>query len=672
MKNAIKSNRIGAYNKEHKMLISAMGGLWSALLMSNHEHILEDLSIQQFLEHLIEEWIFDTNSIPIQISVHDISNNWLLLSLHNTASSDATTNNKQIRMLSENRKEDDDDNNGYNTASASTGVVRISSKAVTEFPPRVTAASQHHIQSVSHVLWKESAPITKPFPFNRIPTTRDMERVLQRIDTLITAIKTSFMRYSSHSERHSKTVSISNKQKKSSKNGSNESTTQQFIDVIAVVHITDLLMDLGVQGDHLAAGTSLLLEENEKETDMVDFGSFLWLYARCCGLAVPRTYAESIWTPFANGLWHEVSFETCDELRAVAEPYFSFYDKGGDENDVWIARDDIPEILLVAGVREASEASVAEAVRIFRMFLPGADCGKFSLQELITLFNYFVNTSDNNDSKHNNNNNTTTTTMMKSTTTNRSRQAQVPLPYNKAEIQEKRLLLSKSTSNIHSATSTNPHISSPTRDYMSSTSTSTKINKQNELSMLRSGQKLWTLPAKSSVPKSKQAILEEFRKLDFANDGKLTFLSMKCAMEMNDLIGYISDADIRQWIRQYDRGNKGYLDLNDFQNIYLFIDDYDNHRNNIYTLNNNNNNNGTVDMNNVQTTDINNKRDILRKAFERYDVDGDGLISVTDLQTAFASQGRRTSISELQSWVERRDTSGRGAVCFSDFVQHYE
>ena len=62
----------------------------------------------------------------------------------------------------------------------------------------------------------------------------------------------------------------------------------------------------------------------------------------------------------------------------------------------------------------------------------------------------------------------------------------------------------------------------------------------------------------------------------------------------------------------------------------------------------------------------------VHRAFSRYDVDGDGVITVDDLQKVFKTQGRESSISDLIAWVRKRDSSGRGAVSLRDFSDHYQ
>jgi len=68
-------------------------------------------------------------------------------------------------------------------------------------------------------------------------------------------------------------------------------------------------------------------------------------------------------------------------------------------------------------------------------------------------------------------------------------------------------------------------------------------------------------------------VLREFRRLDLAGEGRLTYLSVKSALDLEGLGDQVADSDIRQWLRQHDQGNKGYVDLNDFQKIYTVQND---------------------------------------------------------------------------------------------------
>mmetsp|Transcript_8168 Transcript_8168/g.15100 ORF Transcript_8168/g.15100 Transcript_8168/m.15100 type:complete len:3618 (-) Transcript_8168:115-10968(-) len=62
----------------------------------------------------------------------------------------------------------------------------------------------------------------------------------------------------------------------------------------------------------------------------------------------------------------------------------------------------------------------------------------------------------------------------------------------------------------------------------------------------------------------------------------------------------------------------------------------------------------------------------LWKAFQRYDIDCNGVISFVELRTAFNEMGRtQVSDSELFKWIRDRDLSGDGTVTFAEFVRSY-
>lgn len=130
-------------------------------------------------------------------------------------------------------------------------------------------------------------------------------------------------------------------------------------------------------------------------------------------------------------------------------------------------------------------------------------------------------------------------------------------------------------------------------------------------------------------------------------NGKLTFLSLKTALEL--LESKESDVAIREWIRMNDEGSKGFVDFEDFRRIFVH-------------QNSSNRSNSKQDSRMI----------LLKRAFARYDCDGDGLITSRDLRRAFRSQGKEYSDDEIQDWVSKRDTKGRGGVTYDDFVKHYK
>ena len=59
------------------------------------------------------------------------------------------------------------------------------------------------------------------------------------------------------------------------------------------------------------------------------------------------------------------------------------------------------------------------------------------------------------------------------------------------------------------------------------------------------------------------------------------------------------------------------------------------------------------------------------RAFDRYDVNRDGYISIDDLRVAFKMQGREFSERDIEEWVRARSPGGTGNVSFGDFQRHY-
>jgi hypothetical protein len=83
------------------------------------------------------------------------------------------------------------------------------------------------------------------------------------------------------------------------------------------------------------------------------------------------------------------------------------------------------------------------------------------------------------------------------------------------------------------------------------------------------GQNFFSLPVRGLVSRrgrSETSIEEEFFQLDILGEGRLTFKTIKKALELQGL--EMEDSSIRKWLRETDRTEKGYVDLDDYKYIY--------------------------------------------------------------------------------------------------------
>ena len=80
----------------------------------------------------------------------------------------------------------------------------------------------------------------------------------------------------------------------------------------------------------------------------------------------------------------------------------------------------------------------------------------------------------------------------------------------------------------------------------------------------------------------------------------------------------------------------------------------------------------TGDMNQTQSSRASAQGQALRAAFDKYDVDKDGLISFLDLRTRFRQMGR-TNVPDLEirRWIADKDRRGAGNVSFEEFERAY-
>ena len=214
----------------------------------------------------------------------------------------------------------------------------------------------------------------------------------------------------------------------------------------------------------------------------------------------------------------------------------------------------------------------------------------------------------------------------------------------------------------------------------------------------------WRLPFREAleeacVRKSRAAVQDEFRRLDIMSEGRLTYLNLRSALELREVRE--PDATVRRWMQEHDRGHKGYVSLADYEAIYANCIIGNNSSaasgrgsglgrgaeamgdtmDSLGTAESRSDHGSTglyrgshydsIDRGDAERAQQQ-RQDLLRKAFDRYDTDRDGRISTEDLQQAFTAQGRAFTPQDLEAWVSSRDSSGTGAVSFEDFVKHYK
>lgn len=183
--------------------------------------------------------------------------------------------------------------------------------------------------------------------------------------------------------------------------------------------------------------------------------------------------------------------------------------------------------------------------------------------------------------------------------------------------------------------------------------------------------KAWKLPfpGQSRNVVSYNKIKEEFQKLDVFGEGKLTYLTLKTALQMFDV--RVDDKTLRSWIQLCDQGNKGFVDLKDYVHVHeSLVSPYEK---------------DTSRRDRIETAAVVGSRDkakekVLRIAFDKYDLDQDGLISAEDLMVA-AESGLLTdsrmkskvsfTFKDAKEWIRMRDISGHNAVSFDDFYNYY-
>ena len=267
--------------------------------------------------------------------------------------------------------------------------------------------------------------------------------------------------------------------------------------------------------------------------------------------------------------------------------------------------EDVPEVispLLMSatkrkrgeGVTVATGGTVQDAIFQLRSFLPGAESGHFNLQEVGALMKahfsgyHSSKGDDGGDELH-------TTTTLKSQLGREAMALQrtdggqetagggdVSWRYQSKEHSKhpERYTASAKFSSEDVDTLHHPTTSSRSRRYPTSVPASTARPKE------------YFLPTRGNLHDRKRQrngssggepysvsegeIIREFAKLDLSGDGKLTFLTVKSALELMQVSRHsdticnsdMDDVVIRAWLRDHDCGSKGYMDMADFRRIF--------------------------------------------------------------------------------------------------------
>ncbi|KAJ7964505.1 Calcium-binding protein [Quillaja saponaria] len=132
-----------------------------------------------------------------------------------------------------------------------------------------------------------------------------------------------------------------------------------------------------------------------------------------------------------------------------------------------------------------------------------------------------------------------------------------------------------------------------------------------------------------------------FDKFDKNGDGKISTSELK---EMFRTLGSETTSDeLKRMMSELDKNGDGYIDLKEFSEFHY----------------------GGSDSNGGSSEQCVNKE--LRDAFDLYDLDKNGLISVNELHAVLKKLGEKCSLSDCRRMISSVDADGDGNVNFEEF-----
>ena len=206
------------------------------------------------------------------------------------------------------------------------------------------------------------------------------------------------------------------------------------------------------------------------------------------------------------------------------------------------------------------------------------------------------------------------------------------------------------------------------------------------------------LPVRGLVKgrRDEAAIRAAFDRLDVLKEGRLSLRGLRMVAEQQleggregtgTGGGQAADLQIKKWLRETDRQGRGFVDFQDFKHIFSplppsgpNLDPQTGTRTGKASLSNPPTIRFAAETESFEGDPLASQRQRdrdrdradqrrLRAAFEKYDVDRDGRITLQDMRTALGDQ--KLTDKQIVAWIGQRDWSGQGAVTFEDFCRHY-